>query len=1171
MGDEQARLLEENASLRRRIAELEATQLQQGIALDLVREAVVVVDGEQKIVSCNAAAEVLFGVEAPRVVGRSAADVPFSQVLGIGDSETRAAPRSASVERRCRWKPEDGPAVDIECRLRTIRNEHGAVIGCVGVYVYADVAARGRVQPEPQSLLGGAAQDVDDARLAERKLRDVVTFNRMIMEASPVGVLLFRESGPCVFANKATAAIAGSSVEKLLELDFRELESYRRSGVLEAAEQALRTGELVRKEIHAVNTYGKSVWYEALLSSCAIEGEKHLLFLVYDLSARKEAEEAVRYNLERLKLALDAAHAGTWEWNLRTNENVWSDELWALYGLEPHSCQPSYEAWSRAIHPDDRSRVEQVVRAAAQAGAEVACEWRVVLRDGSLRWLMSRGRPIRTSDGTVDRYIGIALDVTEARQRAQDMALLLKSMANAFVVWRTELDADGNLSAFYFDYFNDAYERVSGLRLDQVRGKSVREVWPQTEKSWFDVYGEIARTGESKSFELFHGATQGLYSCTAYRPPHLSDRICVVFEDITERAAIHKQLESLAAQQRAILNAVPVGISLVRGRRMQWVNAEAARMLGYEIDQLQGASASVLYLNPEDFERLDRDGYPRIARGEVYSTEALFKKKDGTPVWCHMKGQAVDPRDPDSGTIWCIADTTERRAAEAALRDSEERFKRLVQHSSDIICVTDESYVVVSISESVVGTLGYEPGELLGAGELDQVHPDDAEMVTRVFAEIVKNPGTPRRIEYRRRHKAGKWVPMEVVGTNLLADSAVRGVVFNMRDVSERTRLSDQLQQAMKMEAIGRLAGGVAHDFNNLLCAISGNVELLEMDLGPTNPVRARLREVASAADRAAALTRQLLAFSRRQIIEPRVVNLNELVQELRKLLVRVIGEDIELRTVLAEELGSVRLDPGQFEQVLVNLVVNARDAMPEGGTLVLETRNIDLDAEYESLHPGVVPGPYVQLAVNDTGVGMDLHVKQRLFEPFFTTKPKGKGTGLGLATIFGAVKQAGGAVEVYSEVGKGSTFKLYFPRVDAPPERLVRAVSAVATPLGTETVLLVEDEERVRNLGRAILRRLGYTVLAAANATEALALATDHRGPIHLLMTDVVLPGMNGRELADRLCAVHPETKVLYTSGYTENVVVHHGVVDENTNFIGKPYAVGVLAAKIRRALSEP
>jgi CheY-like chemotaxis protein len=370
----------------------------------------------------------------------------------------------------------------------------------------------------------------------------------------------------------------------------------------------------------------------------------------------------------------------------------------------------------------------------------------------------------------------------------------------------------------------------------------------------------------------------------------------------------------------------------------------------------------------------------------------------------------------------------------------------------------------------------------------------------------------------------------------------------------------------MKMEAIGRLAGGVAHDFNNLLTAIGGNVELARMER--LEPVRDDyLGEIQRAVKSAVSLTSQLLSFSRRQVIEDKVINLGNLVNETKNMLARLLGEDVDLRVSMADGLGLVRLDPGQLEQVLVNLAINARDAMPNGGRLSIKGSNVDLDENYAAAHPQAAAGKYVQLSLSDTGQGMSAQVKHRIFEPFFTTKPKGRGTGLGLATTFGIVKQAGGSIEVYSEIGMGTTFTIYLPRVESRSDVHVDT-SDSQTLQGNETVLLVEDDASVRVMTFNMLRHMGYDVLQARSGQEALAMMVQHNGTVDLLLTDVVMPGINGRELAEQLKKHRPKTTVLFTSGYAEDVIVHHGIVDQDLSFIPKPFTMHSLGIKLREVL---
>jgi signal transduction histidine kinase len=385
----------------------------------------------------------------------------------------------------------------------------------------------------------------------------------------------------------------------------------------------------------------------------------------------------------------------------------------------------------------------------------------------------------------------------------------------------------------------------------------------------------------------------------------------------------------------------------------------------------------------------------------------------------------------------------------------------------------------------------------------------------------------------------------------------------------ERAALQEQLRQSQKMEAIGKLAGGVAHDFNNLLTVIQGYGELILNSVDQNSPLRQDVQEIINASERASSLTRQLLAFSRKQVLQPKVLDLNTHVSNMDKMLRRMIGEDIELVTLLAENLGRIKADPGQIEQVILNLALNAKDAMLKGGKLTIETANVKLDESYAHSHIGVTPGHYVMLSVSDNGVGMTPEIKERIFEPFFTTKEKGKGTGLGLSTVYGIIQQSGGNVWVYSEPGVGTTFKIYLPVIEEGRDS-IQSLAVSTKPLqGSETILLVEDEEMVRKLACTVLQKYGYTVLEAPNGEEALRIVQGQNGnPIHLMVTDVVMPGMSGRQLADRLGSLWPEMKVLYMSGYTDNAIVHHGVLDPGIAYIQKPFAPNALTSKVREIL---
>jgi len=521
---------------------------------------------------------------------------------------------------------------------------------------------------------------------------------------------------------------------------------------------------------------------------------------------------------------------------------------------------------------------------------------------------------------------------------------------------------------------------------------------------------------------------------------------------------------------------------------------------------------------------------------------------------------------------------TDAARAEAARARSEQRFRKLVEYSSDVITLLDAAGRIVYTTQALQPTLGYEHGELTGHDVFALVHPDDLASAVALFQAVEASSQTVVRGALRVRHKDGSWRDLDVVGANHLDDPVVEAIVVNYRDVTDRKRaeaalreLEEQHRQAQKMEAIGRLASGVAHDFNNLLTAILGSTDLLLEELAADHPGRLEAEETRKAALRAADLTRQLLAFSRQQVLAPQVLDLNEVVTNVDKMLRRVMREDVELRIVQAQDLGAVRADPGQLEQVLLNLTVNGRDAMPRGGRLTIETANADLDDTYAAEHAVVAPGRYVMFTVSDTGTGMDAETQARLFEPFFTTKEKGKGTGLGLATVYGIVKQSGGHIWVYTEPGHGTSMKVYLPRVEEPIEPISSPPRPSGSLRGSETILIVEDQEQVRNLTCRVLQARGYRVLVAASGADALRIAEQAAERIDLLLTDVIMPGMGGREVALLLAPARPNMRVLFVSGYTDESIVHDGILEPGVAFLQKPFTADALAGKVRDVLDAP
>jgi PAS domain S-box-containing protein len=508
------------------------------------------------------------------------------------------------------------------------------------------------------------------------------------------------------------------------------------------------------------------------------------------------------------------------------------------------------------------------------------------------------------------------------------------------------------------------------------------------------------------------------------------------------------------------------------------------------------------------------------------------------------------------------------RATQEELRRSEANFRSLVTNAPYGICSCDSTGKILEANPAFLELLGMtSPNEIIGQ-HIFNLYADTEQWFD--LADCLRSASPFKGLTAEWKRKSGTTV-VRVSGRSTMNDPK-EGVVFEIfaEDVTERRALEQQLRQSQKMEAIGRLAGGIAHDFNNLLMVISGYSEFLLERLGAEPHLRGPAQEIASASERASSLTRQLLAFSRKQMLAPRIVNLNDIATENLKMLTRMIGEDIDLVLVPSANLWPVRADAGQIEQVIMNLAVNARDAMPSGGKLTIETANVTLDDDYARVHAPVLPGDYVMVAIGDTGGGMDSETLSHIFEPFFTTKGQ-KGTGLGLSTVYGIVKQSGGYIWVYSEVGRGTTFKIYLPRVAQTGEAAAQVVAPVLfqkVEPGTETILLVEDEANLRYLARQYLEKQGYKVIEAADGAVAMQIAVAHEAVIHLLLTDVIMPGMNGRELAQRISEIRPNVKVLYMSGYTENVIGHNGMLDAGVRLLQKPFNLRDLKSKVREVL---
>jgi PAS domain S-box-containing protein len=662
-----------------------------------------------------------------------------------------------------------------------------------------------------------------------------------------------------------------------------------------------------------------------------------------------------------------------------------------------------------------------------------------------------------------------------------------------------------------------------------------------------------------------------------------ANRILITFRDITERKQAEEALLKSQKMLEKTFASLREAVFIIDFNSVKIIdcNPAASEMFGYSLEEMTGRTTTFLHVDEATLDEFRKHLYAAIKeKGFLFLSEFRMKRKDGT-IFCteHSVMPIEDQQGNQVGWVSVVRDITEYKQAEEALRKSEERFRQLFDYAPVGYQEFDTEGRITRVNRTELEMLGYTEEEMLGRHVWNLIAEErPIEPLIEALKERLSGTLPPRHsFERNIRRKNGTIFPALIQERLLREDEGrIMGIRSTIQDITElkqaeeRTNtLQEQLRQSQKMEAIGRLAGGIAHDFNNLLTVIKGYSQLSLLEIKEGDPLKGNIEEIQKASQRAADLTRQLLAFSRRQILELRVFDLNTVLKDLDKMLRRIIGEDIELVYLLSDDLGKINTDPVQIEQVILNLAVNARDAMPSGGRLTIETANVVLDEACAHGHTDVKPGPYIMLSVSDSGCGMSQEVMEHLFEPFFTTKEKGMGTGLGLSTVYGIIKQSGGDIRVHSEEGRGTVFKIYLPKVEETLKEWGKKESKEDFPSGNETILVVEDDFSVRGLAVRVLQRQGYTVLEASNGDEALRVGQEKaREKIHLLLTDVIMPGMSGSELAERLVLFHSSAKVLYISGYTDNSIVHHGILKPGIAFLQKPFSPEALARKVREVL---
>ena len=822
------------------------------------------------------------------------------------------------------------------------------------------------------------------------------------------------------------------------------------------------------------------------------------------------------------------------------------------------------------IEDQSRTTIQENISKALAGESVGLTECVAVRKDGTSFPVMVRAAPI-VRDGGIVGLRGILVDVTE-RKEAEEA--LRKSEDRYRTLFEQSRDAIAITSQDGWQVdVNQAFVDLFGYERHEIMSLNARHLWadPKERAVWQKTLDSEKFVHDYPWLALRKGGEirYCLVTSSIREDEDGTIQYQSICRDVTERKRAEELLLRSEEKYRLIFENSPLGvfhfdragvITACNDNFVSIIGSSREHLIGFDAVRDAGDDAMAAAI------RKSLSG--GIGHYEDYYASVTSDKT--TPMKCEF-GPVYDREGCVVGGIGIVEDITERKQAEDNLRESEEKYRNILETITDGYHEVDLEGNLTLVNDSLCEILNYSREELLGVNYREFMDPQNAKLIYSAYHEVFTtgrpNPGFNHQI--LRKDGTARDVSVSIA---LMKDSDGRPCGFRgiYRDITDRKLLEEQLRQAAKMEAIGQLAGGIAHDFNNLLTAMIGYSNMLMQEVPQTPRYQEKLAQIRRAAERAAALTQQLLAFGRKQVLDTRLVNLNTIISDLEEMLRRLIGENIEIVTLLDPDIGMIQADPGQIDQILMNLAVNARDAMPQGGRMAIETARVTLDEEYSRSHPEVAAGEYVMVSVIDTGRGMDDATVSHIFDPFFTTKEKGVGTGLGLSTVYGIVKQHQGHVSVYSEIGCGTVFKVYLPRRTESANLVPKQPTQRSKPGGEETVLVVEDETVVRDLACEALGILGYSALAAADPQEAMAISDNHPGPIHLLLTDVILPVMDGRTLHTHLAESRPGLKALFMSGYTEDFIVHHGVLDRDVHFLRKPFTMDNLAHKIRSALDE-
>lgn len=1025
----------------------------------------------------------------------------------------------------------------------------------------------------------GIARDITERKRTEAALEESEASFKALFDTSTDAIMVMSDR-LFIDCNSSTEVLFGGQKEDIVGISPIALSPIEQPDGRLSSEKAIdhldraMKGEPQFFEWKHLRLDGTPFDAEVSLNKVDFHGVSQIQATVRDISERKLAQKDRELTLQRLNDAQRLGRIGDWEWNVATKSITWSPEVFEIVGRDPLLGPPAnYEEMSSSYDAPSREVLDANVSAAMQSGEAQEYELVVVRPDGERVYIQAVAEPRKGEDEQIFALAGTIQDIS-ARKFAEEALTeselryhsLFENMLEGYAYCETVFEGD-QLRDFIYTEVNGAFETLTGLK--NVVGKKVSDLIPGIQESnpeLFEIYGRVALTGDPEKFETYVAPLDIWLSITIYS----SDRghFVAVFDNITERKLANASLSESEDRYRTLYETSPDGVAMFDLQmNVLMANDQAAEIFGYANSEAMIGKNAYDLMAPENHARAKMNISGIFKSGRLAPLESIGVRADGTKFAVEFSATLISDADGQPKAILGVTrDITERKEGEAAVRESEERFTGAFEHGPIGVAFVAPDGHWLKVNQALCDLVGYTEDELLRITFQDITNPEDLEPDLLQMHRLLDGEINSYQIEKRYVHKLGHLVSI-LLNVSLVRDDAgqPRYFISQIQDISARKQLEEQFRQSQKMEAVGVLAGGIAHDFNNLLTAITGYSDLTLNKMLPDDPLRRNIEEVKHAGVRAAELTSQLLAFSRKQVLKPIVLNLNSVLSNIENMLRRIIRESIDLRVVLDETLGNVKADPGQIEQVIMNLAVNARDAMPDGGTLTIETRNVYLDDDFVSQHIELAAGEFIKMTVTDTGHGMDAATRSRIFEPFFTTKAVGKGTGLGLSTVYGIVKQSDGDIIVYSEVGHGTTFKIYLPAVADTVQKPRWTGDRPQKYLGTETVLLVEDEDVVRHLVCEILTSNGYNVLEAANGKKALSICADYAETIDMLLTDVIMPGMSGGEIRDIVVKTRPDIRVLFMSGYTDDSVANLGVYNADSEFIEKPFTPEGLSRKVR------